>query len=318
MNPTSPSTEQSTLPRCLHGDRHDTPCRFRHVPPGVVAPLACRYHVLTHVAIAVVDAVECHPQRRLAAILARPSQHALNKREIQVIAPPRLTIRSPRINQHSARHIRAPSLLRSQPHALFMPSVVTSAMFPRRQCGLSSSRALDRQGGADGIRTREVSCVTGRRGQPLLHNPMTIMLAGRRGFEPRSAGFGVPPVSRAPGLLAPRAGIEPAIGRLTAGCLSTWLPWNTAAGRVRLGGARGAPRLTAPQSCRKGILFSCQRACTAGSQRWIRTTVPRVRAECPAARRSGNASSCGASPESRTLIVRVRAGCPAIERARRW
>lgn len=34
-------------------------------------------------------------------------------------------------------------------------------------------------------------------------------------------------------VVAPRAGIEPAIGRLTAACLSTWLPRNGSGGEDR-------------------------------------------------------------------------------------
>ena len=68
-------------------------------------------------------------------------------------------------------------------------------------------------------------------------------LARRGGIEPPAVGFGIQPAPSARrtnvDVVAPGAGIEPAICRLTVGRRSTWLPWNRVCGaRIATPGAR--------------------------------------------------------------------------------
>lgn len=136
--------------------------------------------------------------------------------------------------------------------------------------------------------------------------------------------IGAPRASSWLGVLraAARAGIEPAIDRLTAGCLATWLPCNANADRDRHDG-RGrrtpageeAPRGRAARWFPGPVEISKNSdEGRRGSGSRNRTCIRGFKARRPAVGRSRRDRFFrGGFPGNRTLPCRLRAGCPALE-----
>ncbi len=96
--------------------------------------------------------------------------------------------------------------------------------------------------------------------------------------QPPAVGFGAQPAPSAR-RLAPEAGFEPAVCRLTAGRLSAWLPRNSVRRPVATPGART-----------KAFSIVKEHASYAGSGGGIRTPVDLSRVSCPSVGRLPNAS----------------------------
>ena len=161
----------------------------------------------------------------------------------------------------------------------------------------------------------------GRAEPPTGVEPAATSLRGRHPTSGVSMAEGAPRPSSWPGVprAAARAGFEPAIVRLTGGCLTTWRPCNEAPTRaaaieaalVDVPAGRKRQRTWFADGFRSCRVFKDQRPRgRRGSGSRIRTCVYGFRARRLAV---GPSRKMGGFPGNRTLPCRLRAGCSALE-----